>query len=443
MNGLKRMNELRPYQKELVEGVRRAYREGYSRPCIVLPCGGGKSCITAEIARQATQKGNRVLYLIHRRELVDQIRQTFYQWGVDLSLCRVEMVQTACRRLHKMPEPRLIITDENHHCLAQSYRKIYDAFPQAQCLGVTATPVRLNGGGLGDVNDKLVIGVSTKWLIEHEFLAPYDYYAPSVADLSGLHTRRGEFVAEEAADALDKSAIYGDVIGHYRKLAGGCKAICYCSSVKHSQQMAQRFQNAGIPAAHIDGATDKYERNRTIEAFRENKITILCNVDLISEGFDVPDCSCAILLRPTQSLTLYIQQSMRCMRYQPGKHAIIIDHVGNYSRFGLPDDDREWDLEPKKKRKKMISDGKRVRQCPECYFTFEYAAECPNCGYKFEQPELEEHPETTLSQISGFTLDYRTPEDCKSYAELKQYAMTHGYKPGWAFYQAKARGWIA
>lgn len=443
MDGLKEMNELRGYQVELFESVRQAYRDGYSRPCIVLPCGGGKSCITAEIARQATQKGNRVLYLIHRRELVEQIRQTFYKWGVDLSLCRVEMVQTACRRLHKMPEPKLIITDENHHCLAKSYRKIYETFPQAQCLGVTATPVRLNGGGLGDVNDKLVIGVSAKWLIEHEFLAPYDYYAPSVADLSGLHTRRGEFVAEEAANALDKSAIYGDVIAYHRKLADGRKTICYCTSVKHSKQMAQRFNNAGIPAAHIDGATDKRERARMIESFRKNEIAVLCNVDLISEGFDVPDCSCAILLRPTQSLTLFIQQSMRCMRYQPGKRAIIIDHVGNYSRFGLPDDDREWDLEPKKKKKKMVSDNMHVRQCPECYCTFKTASVCPNCGYVFAKLELEEHPEAMLTQISGFKVDYRTPEDCKSYAELKEYAATHGYKPGWAFYQAKARGWIA
>ena len=185
------MSELRPYQTELLERVRAAYREGARRPCIVLPCGGGKSCITAEAAKCATDKGNRVLFLVHRRELVDQIRRTFYDWGVDLSLCRVEMVQTACRRLHRMPVPRLIITDENHHCLAASYRKIYDAFPDAQCLGVTATPVRLGGGGLGDVNDRLVIGVSAKWLIAHQHLAPYDYYAPAVADLSGLHTRRG------------------------------------------------------------------------------------------------------------------------------------------------------------------------------------------------------------------------------------------------------------
>lgn len=438
-------NQLRPYQNELLEAVRRAYREGYRRPCIVLPCGGGKSCITAEIARGATDKGNRVLFLVHRRELVEQIRRTFYDWGVDLSLCRVEMVQTACRRLAKLPPPRLIITDENHHALAASYRKVYDYFPDAQGLGVTATPVRLNGGGLGDVNDKLVVGVSAKWLIEQGYLAPYDYFAPAVADLSGLHTRRGEFIATEAVEALDKGTIYGDVIGHYRKLAGGRKAICYCASVWHSQQMAERFTEAGIPAAHIDGTTEKRERARLIEQFRAGGLRVLCNVDLISEGFDVPDCGCAILLRPTQSLTLYIQQAMRCMRYQPGKRAVIIDHVGNYTRFGLPDDDREWSLEPKRKKKKMVDSSERIRQCPECFFTFPFAAQCPHCGYQFptqERAALEERPEAELEQVRGFTLDYSQPEDCKNLRELQEYAKRHHYKPGWAWYQARARGFV-
>lgn len=441
------MSKLRPYQEDILNNVRQAYRDGFQRPCVVLPCGGGKSCITAEIAKQATMKGNRVLFLVHRRELVDQIRQTFYNWGVDLSLCRVEMVQTACRRLNKMPVPRLIITDENHHCLASSYRKIYEAYPDAQYLGVTATPIRLNGGGLGDVNDTLVVGVTAKWLIQNHFLAPYDYYAPPVADLSGLHIRRGEFITAEVMAELDKSTIYGDVVGHYKKLAAGCKAVCYCASIQHSEEMAARFSTAGIPAAHIDGSTNKYERNFIIQQFREGKIQILCNVDLISEGFDVPDCSCAILLRPTQSLTLYIQQSMRCMRFQPGKRAIIIDHVGNYTRFGMPDDDREWSLEDKKnKKRRMVDVGEQIRQCPECFFTFPKADTCPHCGYEFPQKqrgELEEDNSAELEKIEGFTLDYRTPDDCATYQELLQYAKSHGYKKGWAFYQAKNRGLLA
>lgn len=341
--------QLRPYQNDLVEQVRQAWREGYKAPCIVLGCGGGKSCIVAEIARRTTWNGKRVLFLVHRRELVDQIFRTFVRWGVLMDLCQIGMVQTFTRRLKKLPKPALIITDENHHSLAQSYKRIYEHFSDVPRVGVTATPVRLNGDGLGDVNDKLIIGVSTKWLIKHNCLAPYDYYAPSVADLTGLHTKMGEYVASEIEKAMTKNTVFGDVIKYYRQLADGKKAVCYCSTVKHSMATAQAFCEAGISARHIDGATPKAQREQIIADFRNGKITILCNVDLISEGFDVPDCECTILLRPTHSLTLYIQQSMRCMRYKPNKRAVIIDHVGNYARHGMPDDDREWTLEKRKK----------------------------------------------------------------------------------------------
>lgn len=449
--------ELRPYQTALIEDLRQAYRNGYRRPCLVLPCGGGKSVIAAEIARSATAKGNRVLFIVHRKELVQQIKETFAVWNVNMDLCHVGMVQTVCRRLDKTDKPRLIITDENHHCPAASYRKIYDAFPDAQCLGFTATPIRLNGGGLGDINDALVEGVSAKWLIAHKYLAPYDYFGPSVADLSGVRIRRGEYVAEDIADVLGRPAIFGDVIHHYRKLADGKKAICYCAIISHSKAMAKRFTEAGIPAAHIDGNTDTQTRANTIEAFRRGDIRILCNVDLISEGFDVPDCAVAILLRPTQSLTLFIQQSMRCMRWQEGKRATIIDHVRNYARFGLPDDDRRWSLEPKRK-KKMTANG--LIQCRECLFTFRpergKPAICPKCGCVNTLLALsddnggggrqtpDEVPDAELHQIkTGFTLDFQTPNDCKSYKELLEYAKRHGYKRGWAWYQAKAKGWFA
>lgn len=176
--------KLRTYQNELVEQVRQAWRAGYKAPCIVLPCGGGKSCIVAEMARRTTFNGKRVLFLVHRRELVEQIKKTFIRWGVDMKLCEVGMVQTITRRLKKLARPALIITDENHHSLAQSYKRIYEYFSDVPRVGVTATPVRLNGDGLGDVNDKLIIGVSAKWLIDNSCLAPYDYYAPDVADLT-------------------------------------------------------------------------------------------------------------------------------------------------------------------------------------------------------------------------------------------------------------------
>ena len=246
---------LRPYQDDIVEQVRAAWREGYKAPCIVLPCGGGKSCILAEMARRTTWQAKRILFLVHRKELVEQIIQTFIRWGVDMRYCDIGMVQTYTRRLAKLPKPTLIMTDENHHSCAASYKRIYEHFPDVLRVGVTATPVRLNGDGLGDVNDKLIVGVSAKWLIEHDCLAPYDYYAPSIADLSGLHTKMGEYVTTEVEKAMIKKAIFGDTVSYYRKLAAGKQAICYCVSIKHSQMMAEAFTAAGITACHIDGET--------------------------------------------------------------------------------------------------------------------------------------------------------------------------------------------
>lgn len=439
------MQQLRPYQVDVVNRVHQAWAEGARAPCVVLPCGSGKSCITADMARRTTWKGNRVLFLVHRKELVDQIVRTFIGWGVDMEYCTVGMVQTITRRVHKMQPPSLIITDENHHSLAASYRRIYEAFPRAYRVGVTATPVRLNGDGLGDVNDRLVIGVSAKWLIENHFLAPYDYFAPSVADLTGLHVKQGEYVASEIESRLMSSAIYGDVIANYKSLGKGEKAICYCTSIKHSKAVAEAFSKAGIPAVHLDGETPKPERNRIITDFRAGKIRVLCNVDLISEGFDVPDCGCAILLRPTKSLTLYIQQSMRCMRYMPDKRAVIIDHVGNYARFGMPDDDREWTLEKKDRTKKAPREQNEVKivTCPECFRVFEpnELHRCPWCGAPLPKKVREiQEKAAELVRIEGFTLRYTQPSDCKTYAELQAYGKQHGYKPGWAFIMSKKLG---
>lgn len=442
---------LRNYQEALVQKVHDTFKRGIKASCIVLPCGGGKSVIVAEIAKRTTEKLNRVLFLVHRIELCEQIENTFRNWGVDMDFCKIMMVQTAVRRLDKIPHPSLIITDETHHSKSNSYRKIYDYFKDSYRVGVTATPVRLDGSGLGDIYSTLIEGVSAKWLIENHFLSPYTYYAPSVADMNGIKIKRGEFETKSAENVLFNRTVFGNVVNHYRKLANGKQAICYCVSVKHSSAMAEEFRKNGISAEHIDGTTPKFERQSIIEDFRNGKIKILCNVDLISEGFDVPDCECAILLRPTQSLTLYIQQSMRCMRYKNGKTAVIIDHVGNYARFGMPDADRTWTLEDKPKKSIVQTEEKEIKlsQCPECFYTFEPDEEvkiCPNCGYVFPKKDrtLDINESTELQEITGFVLDYNydSPKNCKNYNELIKYAMNHGYKMGWAYYQAKERGFL-
>lgn len=435
--------ELRDYQIKAINDVHKAWAAGFHRPCLVMPCGAGKSVIAAEIAKRTTAKGNRVQFLVHRRELCEQIYDTFSSYGVDMTLCDIGMVQTVCRRINNMLPPTLIITDENHHCLAGSYKKIYSAFPNAYCIGVTATPVRLNGGGLGDVNDCLIIGPTVKELISRSCLVPFDYYAPALADLSGIHIKStGDFDEKEIETALNKPKIYGDVISYYRRLTGGAQAVCYCPTINFSKYMACEFKANGISAEHIDGNTPKSERGEIIENFRNGGIKILCNVDLISEGFDVPDVSAVILLRPTKSLTLYIQQAMRCMRYKPDKRAVIIDHVGNVHRFGLPDQEFEWSLDPAPQRKKQEkTDAElKIRQCPKCFAAHKYSDVCPYCGYKY--PKEEHTPETEeeiqLRKITETVRSYTRPSECKSRAELTAYRKKMNYKPGWEYHAARA-----
>lgn len=398
----------------------------------------------AEIVKGATHKHNRVLFLVHRQELFEQIEETLIRWGADMNYVTLGMVQTVVRRIEKTPTPSIIITDENHHAPAASYRKIYDAFPDAMLIGFTATPCRLNGGGLGDVNDTLIIGPTVKELIAWGNLAPYKYYAPEVIDTSKLRVRAGEFKAEDVEALFQNKYIWGDVIKHYRKLSDGLKAICYCSSIKQSQEMAKAFQEAGIKAEHIDGDTPKEQRKTIIEGFRNGTITILSNVDLIGEGFDVPDCNTVILLRPTKSLGLHVQQSMRCMRHQPGKLAIIIDHVGNVGRHGLPDQEREWTLDTEKGSNKP-TELAPVKQCSQCYMTvYSKITVCPECGNDFRKEEAEKKLiESDLIEVTGeIVIDTRSVEDLKSVSDLYSYAKSHGYKPGWAFHQAKAKGWL-
>ena len=440
--------QLHDYQERLVIKTRQAYADGYKSPCVVAPCGAGKSVIIAEIARMTTLKGNRVLFLVHRRELIDQIKETFQFNGVDLSLVYFGMVQTVVRRLERMNKPQLIITDENHHALAKSYRKIYDYFSDVPRLGFTATPIRLNGSGLGDVNDILIEEVSAKWLVENNFLSPYKYYAPQLIDTEKLKLNRlREFSSNSINAAMEDKTIYGDVIGHYKELADGEQAIAYCHSVEFSKEIAEQFNHHGIKAMHLDAKTPKEERDSIIQDFRDRKIKVLCNVDLIGEGFNVPDCSTVIMLRPTQSLSLFIQQSMRGMRYRPGKTSIIIDHVGNVNRHGLPDDDRQWSLKGRKEERAELTI--KIKECTNCFAVFSPKEKsCPMCGHIPEVKERKEYEVDQQAELAEITespviqLDFREPSECKNMKELYELAKARQYKPGWAYHQGKLLGFI-
>ena len=373
--------QLRPYQLDIINKCRVAFSKGYKRPLIVLPCGAGKTVCFAYMAHRHTGK---TWFLVHRQELVDQAKAIV---GESDNIY-IGMVGTA---LKKAPfDPTMIIFDEAHHATAKTWQNIINKYSNTYIIGLTATPCRLDGSPLGNIFDCLIEGVDSNWLIENYFLSPFNYYAPNINVM--LPAMKGSDFDSSAIEY--KSKIYGNI----NKYISDKKTIIYCPNIAFSQAIAQQ-----VGGVHFDGNTPKKERERIIHDFRVGKIKILCNVDLIGEGFDVPDCECVMLLRPTMSLALYIQQSMRCMRYENGKKAIIYDFVGNCHRHGLPTDKHIWSLDKKVKvRNNSGVPDIITRMCQKCYRVYSGINPiCPYCGYDNhktrKQIEIEQQAE--LEQI--------------------------------------------
>ncbi|ASN72792.1 hypothetical protein 7F16_2 [uncultured Caudovirales phage] len=437
--------KLYDYQENLVDQARHILLKK-SGVLIQSPPGSGKSVMIAEVVKNAVNKGSHILFIVHRKELSYQIENTLKKHGVDLTHVDILSEKRAKNILSELTLPKIIVTDETHHSRAKTYKDIYDYFPNALRVGFTATPWRANGKGFTDIYDEMVKGPTVEWLINNHKLADYDYKSVVLADESKLKkSRTGDYTKKSMDNAIPK-AIYGNIVENYKKFANGQKTILYAHSVETSKDIAEQFRNAGINAEHADAKTSAHERDRIMSDFKNGTIKVLCNVDLISEGFDVPDCTCVILSRPTDSLVLFMQQAMRSMRYQPNKKALIIDHVGNYARHGLPDTPHDWNKYfkgYKKKRKKKENDAPKLTECSECFTV--YASEldeCPNCGHKNETEEKKglEHKQAELTDIKPFKVDYtikRYSKDLKDKKDLKTledyylYTKANNYKESW------------
>lgn len=463
--------KLRPYQSETIANILNSMRQGNKRIIVQQPPRTGKTVIMAEIARRATDKGNRVMFLIHRKEVLDQAVATFKVNGVDMSLATMGMVQTLTRRVKKLAEPQLIFIDEAHHAIAKSYQRILKAFPDAYVLLFTATPVRTGHDQLDKITDAIIPGKSIKWLTDQGYLAPFRYFSMPDIDTAKLKSSTGDYTNESMDEAINK-AVYGDVIEQYSEHAKGMQAVCYSYSISSAKLIAERFNEAGISAVEVDGMTPVEERDELVRQFRDQKIKILVNVNLFTEGVDLPNVDCVIMVRPTQSLALYLQFAMRCLNPRKGKEAVIIDHVENWKRFGTPSADRNWEqaIVTSKKRKKAGSAPPTV-QCSQCMMVWELKdlinGCCPECGFKITKvrkptevvktdlveidQEIEnaryeaDHRVAMAKQIIGNrliqTVADKTVGQLSSVEELKAYGKLHGFKPGWAWYQAKNRGW--
>ena len=405
---------LRPYQNALIERARANFITGKQSQLLVLPTGGGKTVCFSYMAARAVEKGLRVWILAHRVELLDQISRTLTSFGVPHGMVapgymgdrrrpvQVASVFTLVRRLDRYEAPDLIIVDEAHHAIsASTWGRVITAFPKAKLLGVTGTPIRLSGEGLGDLFQTMVQGPSPRELIELGALSPYRLFAPTGVDLTGVHTRMGDFVRGELLAAVDKPSITGDAVKHYQKLAPGRRAVAFCISVEHAVHVSESFRAAGISAQAIDGGMDRTLRASVLSEFSAGRIQVLASCDLISEGFDVPAIEAAILLRPTQSVGLYLQQVGRALRTFPGKtEAIILDHAGNVSRHGLPDEERVWSLDGSAKKKGAQKSEVPVKTCGSCFATVASAATHCSCGFEFPVAKREvEHVEGELQEV--------------------------------------------
>ena len=442
---------LRDYQQDIFDQATEAFKGGAKGICCVLPCRSGKSYIMARMIQGA--KGN-VLVLAHRHTLINQHKELLNSLGVLTDNVRVESVFTEASRLgqYSPDDVDLIIVDEAHLSEALSYRKVCEYYNSRRVL-FTATPSRLDGKPL-TLADTLVTGITANELIKMGAISDYDYYAPDLGiDTESVDMVAGEYHNGQLSDIMCQSAIYGDVLKYYRLLGENRQAIAYCTSIKHSQKTSEMFNANGIKAISIDGSMSMNERDKLMNLFRNGTAQILCNCNLISEGVTLPNASVALLLRPTCSLPLFIQQSCRVLTPVEGKKAVIIDYVNNCQKHGLPTDTHNWSLTQQiEKRKEFNEDGTlNIRQCENCFRCFQ-GNKCPYCGAEHipKGRELRQMQEVELKRIEAIEKaeeekqkkDARREQGmCKTYQELYDLAKKRGYKnpSGWAYFIMKGR----
>jgi superfamily II DNA or RNA helicase len=341
-------------------------------------------------------------------------------------------IQTIVRRLHQIPEPALLIIDESHHAVSASFRKLFDHFPNALILGVTATPIRLNGQGLGEVFDEMIVGPSVQELTDAKHVCPVRYFVPPVgADLSGLHKVAGDFSMSEAEGRLDKPTITGKAIDHYREICDGQPMIVYCTTVQHAKDVAREYQEAGYLAASVDGKMNDEDRADVLEGLADGRMQVVTSCELIGEGLDVKNVVAVQMLRPTESLSLFMQMVGRAMRLMDGKEcAYVLDHVGNVLKHGFASAPRTWSLEGTRKAPKPA--GQAIRTCEQCFSVHERSPVCPFCEYEYP---IQEKRLTSMKMVEGKLIEItQTPEERKaevlnarSLEELTAIAKARGY----------------
>lgn len=451
------MITLRDYQERGVAAIRDAMtRLMHRRVLYTLPTGGGKTVLFCYVAQSAVRKGNTVAIMVHRRELVEQVSRTLHGFGqphgimaADYTPSPSEPVQvcsidTLARRLWKVRDFDVIIIDEAHHMMAKTWLSVGQRFANAVQIGVTATPCRLDGKGLGNFFDYMVKGPTVAELTDMGYLVPAKYWGWPV-DLSGVHTRHGDYAPHELAERLDKPKLIGDMLAHYRQICPGKKTVAFAVNRLHAEHIAETFRQGGYRAETLLGDLPKAERLGRTKKFESGELQLLSTVDVVSEGYDLPGIEAVILGRSTQSLAMFLQQVGRMLRTAPGKQfGCVLDHAGNVLRHGYAHIDRDWTLEGgagEDTEKRPLP----PKQCPRCYRIV--PAHKPVCECGFQWTKKTEIP-LDLLNVNGQLIEYklegmnmremqdtarRIVHKMKSeIAYLREIARRKGYNPNWA-----------
>lgn len=393
---------LRQYQQALIDSARVSLRSN-KNVLIQAPTGAGKTVLATFMADALDKKDKRLYFICHRHELIIQTAKTFSKNGLAYSyianghhynpLCNIQIcsIDTLKNRYKKLPIPAMCIWDEAHHLGAAGWSKVHSYYNESYHVGLSATPQRLDGKGLGQWFDDMIIETSVAKLIEQKDLSDYRLFAPAKLNLKDVKIVMGDYNQTELAVLMDKAHITGDIIKHWKLHALGMKTIVFAININHSMNIVRMFNESGIKAAHIDGSTPRKERQEVCLKFAQGEYDVISNVGLMGEGFDLSaqtdidvTIECVISARPTQSLALWLQMCGRALRKKNNK-AIILDHAGNATRHGLPCEDRDWSLngDAKQGKKKKDEDIQKIKECPKCYCVHAPAPRCPECGHVY------------------------------------------------------------